>query len=112
MSRLQVFASPLLAGNARIQRVAQPVALETKDYQNHRELKLFRAPEGPPPVPRALVWRRGRGQRVEDDGHLPPQPPSPALLEITNNPPHNRRIIKNNLQELSVPRALFFFYFF
>jgi len=39
---------------------------------------------------------KNRGEQVKDE------PPSPALLEITNNLAHKSRIIKNNLHELSV----------
>lgn len=54
----------------------------------------------------------GRRAERDEDRHVPTQPPSLALLEITNNPAHKRRIIKNNLQELSVLRALFLIQYF
>lgn len=53
----------------------------TKDYQNHRELKVFRVPKGPLPVPWALaLWRaehRAPAGRWGEDGQVP-QPPSPV----------------------------------
>lgn len=88
-------------------RVRHPI--ETKAYGNHGEESFLGRLEGLRYLGHTLydsaqdhIWGWGGHQGCELEGSRSRTNAFLSLLEITNKPTHQRRIIKNNLHKLSV----------